>query len=83
MNDEAQGLKNALRQNVPLSDEFGDKTYYILITIDLAEQKAVGVKFCDTHRRKNRQATGIVRNESGMHRRIQIHAAKRMCPVLR
>jgi hypothetical protein len=48
MNDEAQGLKNALRQNVPLSDEFGDKTYYILITIDLAEQKAVGVKFCET-----------------------------------
>jgi hypothetical protein len=48
MTDEAQDPKNALGQNVTLSDGLGYKTYYILITIDLAEQKAVGVKFCET-----------------------------------
>lgn len=35
-----------VEQSVHLSDELDDKTYYILITIDLMEQKSVGVKFC-------------------------------------
>jgi hypothetical protein len=47
MTDEAQDSENALGQSVPLSDGLGDKTYYILITIDLTEQKSVGVKFCN------------------------------------
>lgn len=46
MTDKTLDLETAPSQSARLGDGLGDKTYYISITIDLTEQKAVGVKFC-------------------------------------